>query len=311
MLEIKLHKTLQAAQGPLHLNVDVNIEAGQIVTLYGASGAGKTSILRMLAGLLVPEQGRVVLNGAVWYDAAQKYWRKPQQRSIGYVFQDYALFPNMTVRQNLEFALPARKKTALRWVKNSRKNHRTKMPKDQTQLIDELIEIVALQALQHRKPTTLSGGQKQRVALARALVTQPDVLLLDEPLSALDQGMRLKLQDYLLELHQRFQNTIILVSHEVSEIFKVSDQVLVLADGQITQQGTPSQIFTHRQVSGKFQLVGKVLTIIQEEVVYIVSVLIGNQVIRVVANEDDVLDLQPGDQVMVASKAFNPLIQKI
>ncbi|OJJ14408.1 molybdenum ABC transporter ATP-binding protein [marine bacterium AO1-C] len=294
MLEIKLHKTLQAAQGPMNLAIDVKIEAGQIVTLYGASGAGKTSILRMLAGLLLPEQGRLVINGRVWYDGAKKLWLKPQQRTIGYVFQDYALFPNMTVRQNLEFALP--KKTS---------------KQQQQSLIEELIGIVALQELQHRKPSTLSGGQKQRVALARALVTQPEVLLLDEPLSALDQAMRQKLQDYLLELHQKFQNTIILVSHEVSEIFKVSHQVLVLEAGKIIRQGTPTQIFTRQQVSGKFQLVGKVLQIIKEDVVYIVLVLIGNQVIKVVANNDDVQGLQTGDRVMVASKAFNPLIQKI
>ncbi|HAS41975.1 MAG TPA: molybdenum ABC transporter ATP-binding protein [Microscillaceae bacterium] len=297
MLEIKLHKTLQAAHGPMQLAIDVNIEAGQIVTLYGASGAGKTSILRMMAGLLMPEQGRLVVNGDIWYEADQKLWRKPQQRPIGYVFQDYALFPNMTVRQNLEFALP----------KKSAKDTKRR----QQSLIEELIEIVALQELQHRKPTTLSGGQKQRVALARALVTQPEVLLLDEPLSALDQAMRQKLQDYLLELHQKFKNTILLVSHDVGEIFKVSHQVLVLEAGQITRQGTPAQIFTRQQVSGKFQLVGKVLEIIREDVVYIVSVLIGNQVIKVVANDDDVAGLQPGDQVMVASKAFNPLIQKI
>jgi len=297
MLEIKLHKTLQAAQGPMHLAIDVNIEAGQIVTLYGASGAGKTSILRMLAGLLTPEQGRLVVNRETWYDTTQKVWLKPQKRPIGYVFQDYALFPNMTVRQNLEFALP----------KNKQKNT-NKSPQS---LIEELIDIIALQELQHRKPTTLSGGQKQRVALARALVTQPEVLLLDEPLSALDQAMRQKLQDYLLELHRKFQNTVLLVSHDVGEIFKVSNQVLVLEAGQITRQGTPAQIFTRQQVSGKFQLIGKVLEVIKEDVVYIVSVLIGSQVIKVVANEDDVQGLQPGDRVIVASKAFNPLIQKI
>lgn len=291
MLEINLHKTLQAAQGSMKLAIDVSIETGKIITLYGESGAGKTSILRMIAGLLMPEQGRLVVNKEVWYDAGNKIWRKPQLRRIGYVFQDYALFPNMTVRQNLEFALP-------------------KTNKEPT-VIEELIEIVALQELQHRKPATLSGGQKQRVALARALVTQPEILLLDEPLSALDHTMRQKLQDYLLELHQKFNNTIILVSHEVSEIFKVSHQVLVLEQGRITRQGTPTEIFAPRQVSGKFQLVGKVLEIVPQDVVFLVLILIGSQVIKVVANDNDVIDLNPGDQVLVASKAFNPIIKKV
>ena len=297
MLEINLHKTLQAAHGTMQLAIDVNVEAGKIITLYGESGAGKTSILRMIAGLLLPEQGRLVVNKEVWYDSNKKIWRKPQQRRIGYVFQDYALFPNMTVRQNLEFALPkATKKQSSASTQN---------------VIEELIDIVALQELQHRKPATLSGGQKQRVALARALVTQPEILLLDEPLSALDHAMRQKLQDYLLELHQKFNNTILLVSHEVSEVFKVSHQVLVLEQGRITRQGTPTEIFTPRQVSGKFQLIGKVLEIVPQDVVFLVVILIGSQVIKVVANNNDVIDLNPGDQVLVASKAFNPLIQKV
>lgn len=294
MLSIHLHKTLLAAQGKMALTIDTQIQSGIITTLFGESGAGKTSVLRMIAGLLKPDNGRLVVNGKVWYDAAKRIWLKPQQRSIGYVFQDYALFPNMTVRQNLEFAFA------------SKKERHQNQP-----VIEELISLVALQELQHRKPATLSGGQRQRVALARALVTQPDLLLLDEPLSALDQTMRQKLQNYLLRLHQKFNTTILLVSHEVGEIFKVSHQVLVLEQGRITRQGTPAQVFSHHQVSGKFQLTGKVLQIDKEDVVHLVSVLIGNQIIKVIADESDITNLGIGDEVLVASKAFNPLIKKI
>lgn len=293
MLELHLHKTLLAAGGSMSLKIQTQIPTGQITALFGPSGVGKTSILRMIAGLLKPENGQIIVNGQTWYSSKQKIWLKPQQRSIGYVFQDYALFPHMTVRQNLEFALSTK----------ARKQHQA--------TIEELIALVELQQLQQRKPHTLSGGQKQRVALARALVTQPDLLLLDEPLSALDQVMRQKLQDYLLQLHKKLNTTIILVSHEISEIFKVSHQVMVLEQGRIAKQGTPLQVFSPQQVSGKFQLVGKVLQIDKEDVFYIVVVLAGSQVIKVVANENDISDLSIGDQVLVASKAFNPLIRKI
>ncbi len=294
MLEIQLRKTLLSAQGTMLLDIDTNIESGKITTLFGTSGAGKTSILRMLAGLLAPEGGKVVINGRLWYDAAQGTALKPQQRSIGYVFQDYALFPNMTVRQNLEFAFSNKKEV--------RQNQA---------LIGQLMELMELDELQNRKPVTLSGGQRQRVALARALVSKPDLLLLDEPLSALDQTMRQTLQNYLLQLHQEFNPTILLVSHDVGEIFKVSDQVLVLEQGRITRKGTPSQIFAQQQLSGKFQMVGKVVDIIAEDVVYIVAVLVGNQVVKVVADAQDVAALEVGNEVLLASKAFNPLIRKL
>jgi molybdate transport system ATP-binding protein len=294
MLEIQLRKTLLSAQGTMLLDIDTSIESGKITTLFGASGAGKTSVLRMLAGLLAPEGGKLIVNGRLWYDAAQGIALKPQQRSIGYVFQDYALFPNMTVRQNLEFAFSNKKEV--------RQNQA---------LIGQLMELMGLDELQNRKPVTLSGGQRQRVALARALVSKPDLLLLDEPLSALDQTMRQTLQNYLLQLHQEFSPTILLVSHDVGEIFKVSDQVLVLEQGRITRKGTPSQIFAQQQLSGKFQMVGKVVDIIAEDVVYIVSVLVGNQVVKVVADAQDVAPLEVGNEVLLASKAFNPLIRKL
>lgn len=294
MLEILLRKTLLSAQGTMLLDIDTSIESGKITTLFGISGAGKTSVLRMLAGLLAPEGGRIIVNGKAWYNAAQGIALKPQQRSIGYVFQDYALFPNMTVRQNLEFAFSNKKQ----------------MRQNQT-LIHQLMELMELNKLQNRKPATLSGGQRQRVALARALVSKPDLLLLDEPLSALDQTMRQTLQNYLLQLHQEFRPTILLVSHDVGEIFKVSDQVLVLEQGHIARKGTPSQIFAQQQLSGKFQMVGKVVDIIAEDVVYIVAVLVGNQVVKVVADAQDVATLEIGNEVLLASKAFNPLIKKL
>ncbi len=290
MIGLSLYKMLYTAQGDMPLDIELNITPGKFITLYGESGAGKTSTLRMLAGLLTPDQGKIVINEQVWLDIKKKINLSPQKRKIGFVFQEYALFPNMTVRKNLEYALE--------------KNQ-------DNQIIEELIEIIELGDLQHRKPETLSGGQQQRVALARALVQRPNILLLDEPLSALDTKMRIKLQEYILRVHKQYNLTTILVSHDIGEILKLSDKVHVLEDGKIVRSGTPSEIFTSHQMSAKFRFTGEVVSIQQEEVVYVVTVLIGANVVKVIAQKSEITDLTIGDKVIVASKAFNPMIQKI
>jgi molybdate transport system ATP-binding protein len=214
MITCSLEHRRFAERGGVHLSVSLALPKGGFLALYGASGAGKTSLLRMLAGLLTPDAGRIVVNGETWYDKALGIDLPPQRRSVGFVFQDYALFPNMTVRQNLAFALPR--------------------DADDRILVD-LIELTDLRRWADRRPETLSGGQQQRVALARALVRQPDLLLLDEPLSALDPGMRFRLQDYLLDLQQRLGFTAVIVSHDVAEIMKLADRVAVLEAGKLTK----------------------------------------------------------------------------
>ena len=290
MIRFSLHKKLKASTGDMQLDVECHIDQGKLVTLFGESGAGKTSILRMLAGLLIPEKGTIEVNNSVWLDTQKGINLKPQQRKTGYVFQDYALFPNMTVKENLEYALDKNQDIGI---------------------VKELIEIIELTDLQDRKPETLSGGQKQRIALARALVRQPQILMLDEPLSALDRAMRTKLQDYILHVHRKYNLTTILVSHEMSEIFKLSDEILVLENGTITGQGTPMDIFTNRHISGKFQFTGEILHIEKEDIIYIISVLIGNNLVKVVADQSEVQQFSIGEKVLVASKAFNPMIEKI
>jgi len=290
MIDINIQKILHAAQGEMLLNLNLRIEPGDFVAIHGPSGAGKTSTLKILSGLLTPESGTISVNNKRWLDTNKKINLKPQQRKIGYLFQDYALFPNMTVLQNLEFALS----------KNQNKS-----------ILSELIEMVELGDLQHRKPDTLSGGQKQRVALARALVQRPDILLLDEPLSALDMKIRSKLQDYILSVHRKFKLTTILISHNIGEIHKLANKVFLLDNGQVTRQGSPTEIFINQKISGKFKCIGEVLKIEQEEVVYIVTVLIQNQVVKVIAQATEIEHLQIGDQVIVASKAFNPIIYKV
>ncbi|MCX2720027.1 ATP-binding cassette domain-containing protein [Lentiprolixibacter aurantiacus] len=290
MISLDIHKSLRAEGGVMDLRVNIYIEKGEWVTLYGPSGVGKTSTLRMLAGLMKPDEGSISVSDTPWFDSAKRVNLKPGLRNIGYVFQDFALFPNMTVRQNLEYA---RKKGG------------------NGNLLNVVLEMIELGELQDQKPASLSGGQKQRVALARALVQEPKVLLLDEPLSALDPAMRMKLQEYLGKVHREFELTTLLVSHDISEISRLSDTVLVMEKGRVVKKGKPSEVFFKQQLSGKFKFTGKVISIEKADLMYVVHVLVQEQAVRVIATAEEVTDLKPGDQVMVASKAFNPLLYKL
>lgn len=285
MLEIALKKRLHAAAGEFTLDVAFNVAAGEFVALFGPSGAGKTTLLRTLAGLADADAGTIRLNGETWFDGHATL--PVQRRRTGYMFQDYALFPNMSVRGNLEFAQP-------RGAERRR--------------VDELIELMALGEMQHRKPATLSGGQRQRVALARALASEPRLLLLDEPFSALDQATRVRLQEEVLAMQRRFGLTTVMVSHDVGEVFRLCQRVLVLEDGKVTQQGSPAEVFGAGQGGGKFSFAGEVLAIEPADVVYAVTLLVGNQILRILASADDVTGFKPGDRVTLLSKAFNPML---
>ncbi|MGH2563177.1 MAG: sulfate/molybdate ABC transporter ATP-binding protein [Ginsengibacter sp.] len=285
-----MEKTLTAEYGAMQMHINIDIEQGEFITIYGNSGAGKTSVLRMLAGLLQPDKGLITVNSKTWFDSNNKINVKPQQRKMGFVFQHYSLFPNMTIKENLLFALS----------KGQDK-----------QIINELISIIELGDLQHRKPGKLSGGQMQRVALARALVRKPEILVLDEPLSALDTNMRMKLQDYILKLHRQFNLITILVSHDPGEVIKMSNKIFILENGRIIKEGKPIDVFTTKKVSGKFQFSGQVIQIEKQDVIYILTILIEGSLVKIVAAETEAKGINIGDKVLVASKAFNPVLQKI
>ncbi|MFK7936847.1 MAG: ATP-binding cassette domain-containing protein [Saprospiraceae bacterium] len=242
---VRLKKALHATNGRFEIDVNFQIQPYSLVALYGKSGVGKTSILRMLAGLMNADEGQIKVDNQVWLDSKKRVNLKPQKRAVGMLFQDYALFPNMTIRQNLEFALQDESSSMSMFTKLSKfsKHKSTPAPSNEEKIVDELVEIMELTGLQNRYPATLSGGQQQRVALARALVQQPTLLLLDEPLSALDNEMRQKLQHYILQVHRRYQLTTIIVSHDKNEIERLADRVLILADGKIIADGTPQQVF--------------------------------------------------------------------
>jgi len=210
MLNIDIQKQLHGSSGLMDLVVNLDIKQGEFVALMGESGSGKTTLLRIISGLET-SQGTVIVNDKSWEGIS------PQKREIGFVFQDYALFDNMSVEENLLFV------------------------SDDKVLANELLEMTALTALKNRNVTGLSGGQKQRVALCRAMMKKPKLLLMDEPLSALDTALRTKLTHDIKALHLRFGTTTIMVSHDVPAVFALASRVLVLEQGKVVKDGTVAE----------------------------------------------------------------------
>ncbi len=290
MIDITFIKPLNMACGTVNLDININIKEGAFVSLYGVSGAGKTTLLRILSGLEIPKSGKISVNDEVWFDSKKKINLPPQKRGVGFVFQDFALFPNMTVEQNLLYALK----------KNDDQNY-----------VKTIIDIIGLQKLVSYYPSKLSGGQKQRVALARAIVSRPKILLLDEPLSALDEQMRSKLQNELLEVHKRFKMTTILVSHDLSEIFKLCNDVIWIKNGKIKSQGTPAEIFLKHKTDDTFELIGELLEIRKIEMVYILTLHVGHEFIKTIATKDEIQGLKIGDKVRMIIKSFHHIVKKL
>jgi molybdate transport system ATP-binding protein len=287
MIAVNITKRLDTAEGSINAHFDLTINDGEFLTLFGPSGAGKTTLMRMISGLEIPDSGRIEVDGEVWFDSTKKINLPPQKRSIGFVFQDYALFPTMSVRENLLFAADNAQQRAN---------------------VDELIELVELTQLSDRLPATLSGGQKQRVALARALVRRPKILLLDEPLSALDPSMRQKLQDELSLIHERLGITTLLVSHDIAETVKLSDRLASVEAGHIKVLSTPMEFFSPQTLSGKLQLIGEVLKIEEDYPAMIVTLLVGSSVVRTVLSSAEASELCVGGHAIISTKAFNPIL---
>ena len=196
--------------------LELALEVERTLALVGPSGAGKTSVLRVIAGLARPERGRVAYGDEVWLDTGRKVFKQPDERRVGLVFQQYALFPHLTVRENVAYAGRAR--------------------------VDELLERFHVAALADARPGELSGGEQQRVALARALAREPDVLLLDEPLSALDAHTKSAVRLELSELLRDLGLPVILVTHDFEDAAALADEVGVLVDGKLRQRATPAEL---------------------------------------------------------------------
>lgn len=291
MIKIHIKHPIKSAKGDLILEFDKEFEKSDFVSIYGESGAGKTTILRVIAGLLRPEFGYIKVGDTVWFDSEKNIFLPPQKRKVGFVFQDYALFPNFTVRENLNFALGKGKDKGK---------------------IDELLELMGLKALEKSYPTHLSGGQCQRVALARAIITEPDILLLDEPLSALDFKMRSFLQDEILKIVQHFKLTTLLVSHDIGEIYKLARRVIELKEGQVINDSPPSELFVNSNLSAKLQLSASILEIKKADILVIFTLLVGQEIIKITLSKSEFESkfntLKIGDSVLLCEKAYNPLI---
>jgi len=281
MLSVDITKVLHGAAAEKTLSVSLKIAEGSFVALSGVSGSGKTTLLRILAGLEESE-GSISFGENIWLD--HTYTMPPQKRNIGMLFQSYALFPHMSVEENLLY-----------------------VSRDKA-LAEELMEMTGMTALRRRKPQSLSGGQQQRAALCRAMMRRPRLLLLDEPLSALDPVMRSTLQQEILALHRRFNTTTLMVSHEPSEIYRMAERVIVLSKGEVVADGSPRDLLLHTSGSQKFSFEGELLEILRVDVITVAIVAIGQQIVEIVLSPQEAARLQIGDKVNISTKAFAPTI---
>ena len=222
---MSLYVDIEKNLGGFQLSVKLDAE-DETLALLGASGCGKSMTLKCVAGIERPDRGRIVVNGTTFFDSEKGIDLTPQQRQVGYLFQSYALFPNMTVYQNVMAGACRVKNKSLRQKK-----------------VEEMLETFGLTELKNRRPSQISGGQQQRTALARILISEPRILLLDEPFSALDSHLRFRLEQEVRQVIRRFGKTVVLVSHDRDEVFRMADRVAILRDGGVEAIGSKKSVF--------------------------------------------------------------------
>lgn len=280
-------------------NISLEISKGEFITLLGSSGCGKTTTLRIIAGLEQPDAG------SVWLDGREVTGLEPNQRDVNTVFQNYALFPHMNVAENIGYGLKLKK-----------------VPKSEIRKkVSQMLELVQLEGYEKRKPSELSGGQKQRVAIARALVNNPKVLLLDEPLGALDLQLRRAMQIELKHLQKKLGITFIYITHDQEEAINMSDRIAVMKDGRIEQIGTPDEIYNHPKTSYVATFVGNanILHGVAENIQGENAIVkIGNDrvIVKLETSQQDTGDtrakqyLAAGEKVTLAVRSENILLQE-
>lgn len=288
MIKIDIKLPINTAKGKKQLELNTCLKANEITAIFGESGAGKTTLLKIIAGLIKPEFGRIEVGDELWFDTQKNVNLAIQKRKIGFVFQDYALFPNMSVKENISYAATSKQKA------------------------EELLSLMNLENLAKIYPKNLSGGQAQRVALARALAREPQILLLDEPLSALDFKMRSFLQDELVKILQHFKITTLLVSHDLAEIYKLSHRILELSDGKIIKDARTNEFFTSSNLSAKLRLSATLLEMKKSDILVIFTLLLNQDIVKITLSEEEFLnsykDVKIGDTLLLSIKAFNPII---
>ncbi|MFX3617673.1 MAG: ABC transporter ATP-binding protein [Sporolactobacillus sp.] len=250
-LEIQ-HLTQSYQKATVLKDLSINVEKGKFISLLGPSGCGKSTLLRVLCGLITLDSGKVIV------DSKDITFEKPQKRNIGMVFQSYALFPNMTVFENVAFGLKE-KKLSSEEIKKQALHY---------------LSLVSLDGKEKRYPNELSGGQQQRVALARAIVTHPKILLLDEPLSALDAQIRRRLRGMIRELQQKLNMTVLFVTHDQEEAISISDYIYVMNNGKFEQSDTPENLYLKPRTEFVARFIGNY------------NVLAEEQLARVILNND-------------------------
>lgn len=274
MIKISIEKAIPTTLYSQPLRVNLEISTGEFVVIYGKSGVGKTSLLRMIAGLLKPDQGVIEVNQQIWFNHLNKVNLPIQKRHLGFVFQELALFPNMTVMENLLYA--------------------ANNPKDQSYL-QRLLNITDMQSLRSRKPATLSGGQQQRLAIIRALARKPTILLLDEPFSSLDYQLAQQLRAELKILHKELKFTTLLVSHDPNDINGQIDQLVELKHGNAHQlRGTalhPTQ--------NKSSLIGKILRVYPFESAFIIEIAVNQEILKVPTDPKTAQGCHPNQMVQI------------
>ncbi|WP_201459005.1 sulfate/molybdate ABC transporter ATP-binding protein, partial [Campylobacter coli] len=278
MIKIDIKLPINTAKGKKQLELNTCLKANEITAIFGESGAGKTTLLKIIAGIIKPEFGRIEVEDELWLDTQKNINLSIQKRKIGFVFQDYALFPNMSVKENISYAATSKQKA------------------------EELLSLMNLENLAKIYPKNLSGGQAQRVALARALAREPQILLLDEPLSALDFKMRSFLQDELVKILQHFKITTLLVSHDLAEIYKLSHRILELSDGKIIKDARTNEFFTSSNLSAKLRLSATLLEMKKSDILVIFTLLLNQDIVKITLSEEEFLksykDVKIGDTLL-------------
>ncbi|AKB77483.1 Putrescine transport ATP-binding protein PotA [Methanosarcina horonobensis HB-1 = JCM 15518] len=232
--EVKRKKSIKKA-----FTLDVSFEMeNELVVLFGPSGSGKTTLFKCISGITEPDSGKITVGNKVYFYKDQKIDLPIQKRNLGYVFQNYTLFPHMNVRKNIECGLKG-------WEKEERGVR-----------VMEKLNLLHIEELEKRYPSQLSGGQKQRVALARALAPKPGILLLDEPFSALDMEIRTELADKIKNLQNKIGIPLLFITHNLEEAFLLADRILILYEGKVQQFGTPEEIFYHPENLHVAELIG-------------------------------------------------------